>query len=136
MKEIKLPSGNILRIVPAPFAVSKALYQAVLREMKGVALDSKMELSTLYKDLFCVGFSSREIEACLWECFKRCTYDCGKGDLKIDDSTFEPTETREDYLVICMEVAKENILPFGKSLFAEYQKALNEMEKGFPKSNS
>lgn len=120
MKKVKLPSGATLTITLAPFAVSKALYQAMLKEAKGVAVDSKTEMVALYKDFFCVGFSSPEIEKTLWECFQRCTYDGGKGDLKIDSDTFEPAEARDDYWTVCMEVAKENVLPFTKSLFAEY----------------
>lgn len=128
MREVKLPSGAVLKIGAAPFAVAKALYQAVLNELKAIQIDSKTQVASIYKDLFCVGFSSKEIEACLWECFKKCTYNDGRGDLRIDDQTFEPIERRDDYMQVCMEVAKENILPFGKSLYAEYQKALTMIE--------
>lgn len=124
MKEVKCPSGAVLKITPSAFAEAKALYKAVLKEAKAIDVSSKTEIATIYKELFCTAFSSEEIEKCLKECFKRCTYDNGKGDLKIDDSTFEPVETREDYMTVCMEVAKENIYPFAKSLYAEYQSAL------------
>lgn len=129
MKEVKLPSGAILKITPSPFAEARALYQAALREFKGINIGSGVELSVLYKELFCTGFSSPEIEAKLWECFKRCTYDNGKGDLKIDAATFEPVDAREDYLSVCMEVAKENVGPFMKSLLREYKSALAMTEK-------
>lgn len=110
-----------MKVNPAPFSTAKALYQAVLKEGRGVPISTKMDLAGLYKELFCVAFSSEEIEKCLKECFKRCTYDNGKGDLKIDDSSFESVEARGDYMTVCMEVAKENILPFVKNLYAEYQ---------------
>lgn len=128
IKEIKLPSGAILKIQVAPFAASKALYQALLKELKLVEIDSKTEVASIYKDLFCIGFSSPEIEKCLWECFKRCTLDTGAGDLKIDDQTFEPVERRDDYMAVCMAVTKENVLPFAKSLYAEYQIMLATLE--------
>lgn len=123
-KEVKLPSGATLKITLSPFATSKALYQAILTEAKGLNITSKTELAALYKELFCIGFSSPEIEKCLWECFKRCTYNGGKGDFKIDENTFETPEARDDYMNVCMEVAKENVLPFVKSLYAEYQRIL------------
>lgn len=124
LKEVILPSGAKLKITPSPFAVAKNLYQAILKEFKNINLDSKTDLATLYKDLFCIGFSSPDIEKCLGECFKRCTY----NDLKIDDNTFEPLSSRDDYMNVCIEVAKENVLPFGKSLYAEYQRILSTVE--------
>lgn len=123
-KEVKLPSGATLKVQVAPFSDAKALYQAFLEEVKGISITSSTDLASVFKDLACVGFSSKKIEACLEQCFKRCTYDSGKGDLKIDKDTFEPLEAREDYAVVCMTVAKENILPFAKGLYAEYQQIL------------
>lgn len=122
MREVKLPSGAVLKITPSPFKEAKALYQALLKEARGIEFSSKTELAALYKDIFCIGFASDEIERHLWECFKRCTYNDGKGDLKIDESTFEPMSARDDYMTVCIEVAKENVLPFVKSLYAEYQR--------------
>lgn len=125
MKEVTCPSGAVLKILPSPFAAAKALYQAVLREARGIDISSATELPTLYKNLFCAGFSSPEIDRCLWECLKRCTYNKGDADHKITDQTFEPLEARDDYMVVCLEVAKANILPFAKSLYAEYQRVLS-----------
>ena len=109
MKEVKLPSGAVLKITPSPFATAKALYQTLLKEGRSIAVSSKTDLASIYKDLFCIGFSSPEVEAALWECMKRCTYDNGNGEFKIDDKTFEPLSSRDDYLSVCMEVAKENV---------------------------
>lgn len=119
-KEVTLPSGAKLKIGLAPFAEAKALYQALLRELRVIPFSAKTDMAGLYKDLFCAGFASDEVEKALWVCFKRCQYCDKRGDLKIDDQTFEPVEAREDYLTACMEVAKENTLPFVKSLYAEY----------------
>lgn len=120
MKEVKCPSGAILKIQPAPFETARALYQAVLEEAKSIAIGSKTEMASVYKDLFCVGFSSKKIEGCLWECFKKCTYSGTGADLKIDKDTFEPISARQDYMTVCIAVAKETIDPFVKSLYAEY----------------
>lgn len=121
VKEIKLPSGAVLKINPAPFAKARALYQAVLQEVKLVEVQSKTEMAALYKDIACICFSSPLIEQRLWACFEHCQYNGGAGDLKIDEDTFEPLAARNDYLVVCMEVAKENIGPFVKSLYAKYK---------------
>lgn len=134
-KEILLPSGAILKVAPAPFAVSKALYQAVLRELQQVPLSMNGEMGDLLKNLFCAGFSSLSIEVCLKECFKRCLYVRGSVELKIDDETFEPVEARDDYLTVCKEVAQENIYPFVKSLYAVYKEA-SALAETFQKSTS
>lgn len=124
MKEINLKSGAILRITLSPFAESRALYQAILDEFKPLNIGAEKEFAQLFKDLVCTGFSSKKVELCLETCFKRCTYDNGNGPLKIDRDTFEPEEHRQDYIPVCIEVVKENIMPFLKGLFAEYQQFL------------
>ena len=52
-----------------------------------------------------------------------------KGPLKIDKDTFEPVENREDYIQVCLEVIKENVAPFLKSLFAEYRQFMLSIPK-------
>lgn len=117
MREVTLPSGSTLKITPAPFPEARALYQAVVEEMKGLKLDPEAEIDVnFYKDVFCVGLSSKKIEAALWKCMERSLI----NDLKITADTFEPVEKRDDYLTVCFEVAQENIRPFTKSLFAQY----------------
>jgi hypothetical protein len=124
MIEVSLPSGAVLKIGLAPFDDSKNLYQAILEELKGVQISSTREAGDVLKDLACVGLSSKKIESCLWACLKRCTYNDGKGDFIISKETFEPVKAREDYFTVCLAVAKENINPFMKNLFVEYQKIL------------
>lgn len=118
MREFKLDSGAILKLQPAPFKDSKALYQALLRELKGVTLSASVDMASVYRDLFCLGFASPDIEACIWKCMERCLL----NDLRIDDNTFEPVERRDDYVKVCVEIARENVFPFFKSLYAEYLK--------------
>lgn len=112
-KSVDLPSGATLRINLSKFAVSKALYLAVLEEAKNLELDPNVEVDTnLFKDMFCIGFSSKKIEGCLNECMKQALY----NDARITEATFEPVDAREDYMTVCWEVALFNILPFTKSL--------------------
>lgn len=130
MKELSLPSGRKLKIQLAPFAESKALYQAVLEECKSLKIDKDADLDVnLFKDLFCSSFSSPKIEAALNKCLARCIYD---GERLTDlDKAFEPEEARQDFLPVCYEVAMENIGPFVKSLFARFSQVA-EMLKASP----
>lgn len=127
MKEIDLPSGAKLKIQLAPFKEAKNLYQAALSELSFLKLDPKAEVDVnLFKDLFCVGFSSKKIEEALEPCMKRILY----NGTKISDDTFESEKAREDYWTICFEVAKANISPFVKSLYAQYGHILADLSKG------
>lgn len=121
IKEVKLPSGATLKIGQIPFGDAKALTQAILGEIRGVriSMDTKdlPGLTDMYKNFFCAGFTSLVVENAMKTCFARCLY----NNLKFDDSTFEPLSSRQDYMVVCTEVAKEATTPFLKSLFANYQ---------------
>lgn len=117
---MKLPSGAELRITLAPFSDSKALYQAFLEEIKGLKVESSTEIDTNFiKDIFCVGLASKKLEVALWKCMERALY----NNLKITEATFEPVEARQDYMLVCFEVAKENIAPFTKTLMPLFNQA-------------
>jgi hypothetical protein len=135
MKEIALPSGATLKISHTPFEVSLALNEAVIEELKGMDFSSETEMLKIYKDLFCIGFSSKKIKECLWKCFERCTYNSGKGDFRIDKHTFDPEESRQDYATVCMEVAQYNIAPFVKAHSAKFSQVLESL-KSSPESKS
>lgn len=123
--EVKLPSGAKLKITPAPFAEAKALYQACLIELKSLRLDPKAEVDVnFFKDLACAGFSSKQVEEALAVCMQRATY----NGVKVTDDVFEPIEARDDYFTVCFEVAKANVQPFTKSLYAEYGKLLGTLQ--------
>lgn len=130
-REIELPSGAKMRIQVAPFKAAKQLYQMVLKEFKTMEFSMTMEHDILFKNLFCSAFSSDAIEAAVWECLKSCTYDTGEGEKKISSDTFEPVEARDDFMLACFEVVKDNIAPFWKSLwreFAQLSQLVSEME--------
>jgi hypothetical protein len=113
MKEVNLPSGKILRVGLAPFADSKALYQSILIELKGIKAEAKQEIDTNFiKDILCSILSSGNVDRTISKCMDRCLY----GGLKIDAQTFEPEENRQDYIIVLQEVAWSNIEPFLKGL--------------------
>lgn len=117
MKEVTLNSGATLKMGVVPFVDAKAFYQAVLEEARSVSISEDQEIgANLIKDLFCTGFSSKKIDSCLKKCMDRCLY----NGIRITDETWEPMEAREDYLQVCIEVAKETLAPFVKSLYAEF----------------
>lgn len=121
-KEITLQSGAILKITVAPFEESKALYQAVCEELRGVRIDSSSEATHLVKDLLCTGLSSKKIESCLAKCLARSTYN-GIRIVKESD-VFEKVEARADYIEVIYAVAEFNLAPFTKSLFARFSAML------------
>lgn len=126
MDPIKLPSGRELRITMSPFAVGRDLYQAALEEIKGVTLDMDAEIDgNFFKDLFCVGASSKKIEKCLWKCLEKAVID---GE-KITEDSFESEEHRGDYFDVMYEVGRVNIFPFTKSLYVKYGHLLALLQK-------
>lgn len=127
LKEVQLPSGNVLMVDAAPFKDARRLYQAIGGEFLQVNLFDKDDWSNTVKNVLCAGASSLAIEKALEPCLKRCTY----NGLKITEETFEPVAAREDYFDICVEVTKENVGPFTKSLFAQF-KLLMGLTSKFP----
>lgn len=114
MREYTCPSGATLVINDSPFADAKALWQALMRDLKDVEVNAQSVL--------CIGFTSPSAEAALAKCLARCTYDGTTGaPLKVDKDSFEPVKCREDYVQVCIEVAMENVAPFLKSLYAAYK---------------
>lgn len=121
MKEVQLPSGSILEIKDTPFAESKALYQSILEELRGVKLNAQLDHIDFIKDMLCMGFSSKKVEVALNVCLQRCLY----NGLKIDKDTFEPVKAREDYSKIYISVIEENITPFLNGLSVELNRLLD-----------
>lgn len=116
METITMPSGAQLKIGLAPFKEAKALYQAVLAEGPGIKVESTDKVENAVKDLLCIMLSSARIETALKPCMERCLY----GGKKIDDQSFEPKDARQDYVEACYLIAKANIEPFTKSLYARF----------------
>ena len=113
MIEKILPSGSKLEITIASFTEANALQKVVAKELSRLKLDPNLELNfNFFKDLICIALASDEFEKALKPCLKRCLY----RELRITDQTFEEQDARQDYNMLCYEVAKENLLPFVKGL--------------------
>lgn len=131
-REVKLPSGAVLKVQAAPFAEAKTLFQAIMAEARGVSIGEQQDMGNLLKTVLMTAFCSPAIELALAICLARCVYNKGRpgaGDLKIDKDTFEDHEAREDYVLVCMEVAEENISPFLKSLYVVWSRGLATIER-------
>lgn len=125
LHKVTLPSGGEMVFHLAPFAVARELHRAVTEEAKALHLDPKTDIDVnLLKDLFCTGLSSKKIEEQIWRCFEKAMI----NNQRITEKTFEPEEMRDDYFFACMEVGRENILPFTKSLFAKYKTAFEKAQ--------
>lgn len=125
-REVKLPSGAVLAVNDAPFSESKALFQALMRELRTIPM-SEGTYNSLLKDMFCTGFSSLAVEVELNKCMARCTYNVGAGGMQIKSDTFEDRERRQDYVPACVEVIRENVGPFVKTLSVEFAAAMAMM---------
>ena len=109
MKEEKkvLESGAELFIQMGSWEESHQLYKAVMAVVSTTSIKNDEVLSLIAK--ICI---SPEIEAALWKCLGRATY----NGAKITKATFEDEKAREDYLVIAKEVLVLNLRPFLKNL--------------------
>lgn len=117
LKEIVLPSGNVLEIGEVPFIQAKRLYQAIMDEFKTVDIQMTQVMDVNFiKNLVCTSIASSKIEKALAPCLMRSTY----NGQKITDDTFEPLEARSDFMDVSAMVIQETILPFTKSLFAQF----------------
>lgn len=124
MREQILASGAILKIQMAPYRPAKTLFDAIVREAKSSNISFDTELDVNFIKNICLGVvSSPEVEKSLWPCLAHCTYD----GLRINEDTFNSLQAREDFLEICMEVGKENVLPFAKHLYAKLLPQLEAM---------
>lgn len=122
---MKTKSGAELVVKLAPFADSKALYQALCEEGLRVKLDAAAEIDkNFFKDVFCVAMSSPKIERALWPCMERSTY----NGMKIVPDTFETASAREDFIDVCMLVTEENVRPFLKNLSALFSPILERVK--------
>lgn len=120
-----LKSGRTLEIQPAKFRYAKDLLDAVLKEVKSSRLDPKQEVDVNFiKDSLLGLISSGVVESFMWPCLASCIYEKGR----ITPDTFEDIQSREDFLEICYEVGKANIIPFGKNLYAELSPLLGNLE--------
>lgn len=126
-QKVYLPSGKEIISQPSTFEKGRRLYQVILREAKKLNLD----LGNLDVDaniIFQIGtlaLSSEEIDQAIWEVSDKTLID----GVKVSVDYFKVVENREDYFHFLMEVAKVNLAPFMKSLFAQFAPLLETMKK-------
>ena len=124
MQQVKLPSGSTLSITLGSFDEALHLFQTLSKEVGAVKISATDHHVNLFKDLFCSVSSSKDVQAALWPCLSRCLY----NKQKVNKDLFEDEKAREDFLDICMEVAKINCAPFTKNLYAKFAEAMQMIE--------
>ena len=117
-----LDSGSILELSICSFAEGSRLMKAVAKEIKNIQISLGIKgqmgdflklqvgddaLNTI-KNLVTGLLSSDEIEAALWPCLERGTY----NGTHIKRDIFEDEKTRCDYIPILKEALVYNISPF------------------------
>jgi len=112
----ELSSGAVLEFDLAPFLEAEELFQVFTGELKPIKLEKDTHVVTMYKDAIFTLMSSKNFRAAIWVCLKRALY----NGQRVTEKTFEPQSAREDYLACLYEVAKENLAPFTKDLYARF----------------
>lgn len=126
--EHKLQSGKTLRFNISTFDNGKNLSQVIARELRTLNVSSITEIDeTLFLQMGLLGISSVEIENAIWLCFDKAVVD---GD-KLNKEYFKSVANREDYFEICSVIAKANLAPFMKGLYAQFQMLFQEVMKNF-----
>jgi hypothetical protein len=111
------PSGAEVQINVAPWKDAKNLKKTIEREVgsvEGLSLDSD---PGIFMAAMLKVDSSDMVDAALWPCLVRCTY----NNEKITESTFDKPEARRDYYDIVSACVKENLRPLVESLFSQLE---------------
>lgn len=121
-----LESGALLDLSICSFAEGNRLMKAVAKEIKNtqISLGAKGQMGDFLKlqvgddalntikNLVTGLLASDEIEAALWPCIERGTY----NGIHIKKDIFEDEKVRADYIPILKEALVYNLSPFFKSL--------------------
>lgn len=113
-----------LRITEGSFSEALALQKAIGRALKGTRLDLPADTKTeipqdMFSDILTAVLgvaTSDEVEACLFECAKRCLM----GTETINRDYFEKVENRKNYFPIMVEIIKANVGPFIEGLSSQF----------------
>ena len=117
-----LASGSKLQLSLCSFDEGTKLMKAVTRELKNTPIllgDAVLNFNTI-KNVATILIGSDEIEAALWPCMQRGTY----NGLKINKDLFEDEKVRADYIPILKETLVFSLSPFLQnlnSLFGDIQ---------------
>lgn len=118
--EITLKSGAMLELHMASFADGMKLFKVIVNEVKQVDVDlSGLDVQGLagkdlnsIKNLIFQLLGSDAVEQAFYQCAAKSLH----NGQKITKATFEPTESRGDFLPTAWEVIKLNIAPFFSGL--------------------
>ena len=126
MPEFVAPSGATVVINDAPWSAAKALKKAIQREaaLAGLKIDFDQDVSALI-NVFMQVDGADTVDAALWPCLVRCT----RNGEKIQESTFDPTDARQDYYEIVFACLKANLGPLVESLFLKLSVVLAVIAK-------
>lgn len=102
--EITLGTGSKLLVKLASFEAGMALMQAVSKASAGTPSDSSLGSMALV--------SNKDVRDALFACFNGCVL----NGLRITRETFEPEESRADYILVALEVITRNLEVFTKGL--------------------
>lgn len=135
MEDIKLLSGNTVRIGLPDIKQSLKLVNAVGKAFSNRGLDIKIDRNTdlsfgeLFKkhpDALTKGLSDmvfdESIADIIMECAEKCLYVANGKTQKVTYETFNDIEARKDYFDVLFRIALANIKPF----FAVLLTALNQ----------
>lgn len=113
-QDFDLPSGAKLHVSVAPFQDAKGLTKALLKATGGIKLaDNPMEMDvSIIKDMLVSAATSDEVEASLFRCMERATYDKLKITPELFDDPAIGEKARRDYFSICSKIVEVNCLPF------------------------
>lgn len=116
-----LSSGAKLVITKAPFPQALALNKALIRSVKDVisapgALEK--DVSIMNAAFITNAITSDEVEAALFKCFERCTYDNVKVNRELFDDEKLGDRAREDYFSMARKVIEVNCGPFFRQTFS------------------
>ena len=126
MKKLTLPSGRILEVGLSPWETGENLYQTIAGELLKMVSSAHQELDESF--ILKIGLlvvSSKEVKRDIWACTPKCLID---GE-RLTRDHFEDEAHRDDYLLAMKEIAMVNIMPFMKSLYAQYAPILEMLKK-------
>ena len=93
--------------------VLKEVQKLDFSDFNGIAFNALTEMDMLrLKTPLCSILASEELIEAAKTCFKKCTY----NGFKIDIDTFENSDARRDFIIVCYHVIWENISPFFENL--------------------
>lgn len=129
-QDFELPSGAKLHVSTSDFQDAKALTKAIVKATSGIQLASNpMDMDvTIIKDLLVAAVTSDEIEAALFKCLARSTW----NNIKVTSAIFDDPQfgemARADYFIMCAKVVEVNCKPF-------FDQALSTLKTFLQKKN-